>query len=280
MRRATPLEWGLLVVATEHRCLTDVEPARSGSSEEVERVWEGEMGLKSMFGGSKVDRLVKKLTNAWAQTHDRTRAMEVLASMGTDESLFALLRRFSYRVERDILDQDEKDFAYQLIVAAGPSAIPPIERYVAQFDTVYFPMKALKEIAGLDAAVEVLMRVLDAAEKKEGRVNEQRDQLVSNLRDFQHPRIMERLLLLCHDPAEDVRLKALDALATYGAEAGAGAFAARILHEDETSAVKSVLFEQLVEHGWSMSAWKAEIETREILPNFYKFNKKGVLERA
>jgi HEAT repeat protein len=233
-----------------------------------------------MFGGSKVDRLVKKLTNAWVQTHERIRAMEILASMGTDEALFGLLRRFSYRVERDILDQDEKEAAFNLIVAVGPSAIPAIERYVSQFDSVYFPMKALKEIAGMEAAVEVLMRVLDEADKKEGRVNEQRDQLVSNLRDFQHPRIQERLLLLCSDPSDEVRLKALDALATYGEDAALEAFAARILDADESPSVKAVLYEQLIEHGWCLAKWKAEIEERELLPTFYRLSAKGILERS
>ena len=95
-----------------------------------------------IFGGSKTDRLVKKLTNAYAQTAERMRAMEILAGMETDESLFGLLKRFSYRVERDILDQDEKERAFELIVAAGDKAIPAIEKYVGQYDSVYWPLKA------------------------------------------------------------------------------------------------------------------------------------------
>jgi HEAT repeat protein len=238
------------------------------------------VGFLGIFGGTKTERLVKKLSNAYAQTSERVRAMEILASMGTQESLFGLLRRFSFRVERDILDQDEKEQAFDLTVAAGEKAIPAIEEYVAQYDSVYWPLKALKEIAGLDAAVEVLLRVLDAADQREGRKNEQRDQLVANLRDFQHPRIKERLLNLCDDSNEDVRLKALDGLATYGEEAGLEAFANRILDAEESAAVKSVLFEQLVDMGWSLAPWRKEIEEREILPGFYRFNSSGAVIRS
>ena len=233
-----------------------------------------------IFGGSKTDRLVKKLTNAYAQTAERMRAMEILAGMETDESLFGLLKRFSYRVERDILDQDEKERAFELIVAAGDKAIPAIEKYVGQYDSVYWPLKALKNIAGLDAAVTVLLRVLDSAEQREGRVNEQRDQLVANLRDFKHPRIEERLRLLCADPSDDVRLKALDGLATYGEKAALEAFVNRILDPDESASVKAVLFEQLVESGWSLGPWRAEIEEREILPSFYRLSGTGTVVRA
>ena len=238
------------------------------------------MGFLGMFGGSKTDRLVKKLTNAYAQTSERVRVMEILADMGTDESLYGLLKRFSYRVERDILDQDEKERAFDLIVGAGEKAIPSIERYVAEYDSVYWPLKALKSIAGLEAAVTVLLRVLDSADQKEGRVNEQRDQLVANLRDFQHPLIKERLVGLCEDPNDEVRLKALDGLATYGPDAALEAFAARILDADESASVKAVLFEQLVESGWSLAPWRAEIEERELLPGFYRLNSSGAVIRS
>jgi len=238
------------------------------------------MALFGLFGGSKIDRMVKKLTNAWVQTQERQRIMHVLSDIGSDEALFGLLKRFSYRTEQSIIDEDEKQMALALVVAAGPSAIPAIERYVATYDRVYYPLKALKEIAGIDVAVNLMLRVLDKAEDYDGRVNEQKNQLVSNLRDFKHPLIQERLLVLCEDESEEVRLKAIDALSTYGEEVALNAIAARILDENESPSVKAVLFEQLLEEGWSLSRWRGELLEADILPAYYRLNKKGILERA
>ncbi len=238
------------------------------------------MALFGLFGGSKIDRLVKKLTNAWVQTQERQRIMHVLADMGTEDALFGLLKRFSYRTEQSIVDEDEKQIALRLTVAAGQTAIPSIERYVEQFDRVYYPLKALKEIAGIDVAVALILRVLDKAEAYDGRVNEQKNQLVSNLRDFQHPLIQERLLTLCGDENDEVRLKAIDALSTYGEQVALAAIAARLLDEKESPSVRAVLFEQLLADGWSLDPWRDALLEADVIPAYYRMNKRGVLERA
>ena len=201
------------------------------------------MGLFG-FGGSKVDKHVKKLTNAWVQTVERKRAAELLADIGTDEALFALLKRFTFRTEASIVDEDEKRLVFDLLVGAGETAIAPIERYVSEHDAVYWPLKALRELAGLEAAVALLLRALDKASSVDLRRNEQRAQLVANLRDFPHPDVQARLATLCHDDDEQVRTMALDGIMTYGEEVALPLIMERVLHPDETAAVHAVLFEQ------------------------------------
>ena len=72
------------------------------------------MGLFG-FGGSKVDRYVKKLTNAYVQTHERVRMLDLLAETGTDEALYGILKRFTYRTEASIVDEDEKELAFKYL---------------------------------------------------------------------------------------------------------------------------------------------------------------------
>lgn len=238
------------------------------------------MGLFDMFGGSKVERLVKKVTNPWVQTQDRMRAMEVLADMGDDEALFGLLKRFTYRTEGSIVDDDEKKLAHDLLVHSGPKAIAPIERYCHQYPEVYWPLQALKKLAGPDAAVDLLLRALDEAEKVQTRVNEQKRELVANLRDFPHDRVRDRLKVLATDADEEVRVRAIDALCTYGADVAVETLAQRILADDESPSVKAVIFEQLVESGWSIAPWRQQIIDAEVLPSFYSLSPKGILLRG
>lgn len=242
------------------------------------------MGLfgfgRSSAGNGKIDKLRRKATNAFGQAMDRQYAMKALYQIGTPEALEALLERYGINASVSIVDQDEKRDLYEWLVSAGDKAIVPIENYVSRSDGVYWPLRALKEIAGIDRAVEALLRALDRAETLDQRVNEQRAQLVSNLRDFQHPRVLERLKSLCQDPNDDVRMMALDGLLTYGEAEAMPIVAARLVNPEETQRIRSVLYEQLVDHGWSLAAWREELEAAGVMPSHYMFGAKGELVRA
>ncbi|MFT7580468.1 MAG: hypothetical protein ACI9MR_002139 [Myxococcota bacterium] len=237
------------------------------------------MGLFGL-GGSKVDRLKKRMMNQWGQASERQRAMHMLADIGDEEALAVLLQRFTFRIEGGITDEEEKQLGYDLLVSSGQRAIQPIETFVASNDGVYWPLKAFKEIAGTEQAVDCLLRALDSAEQVSIRVNEHRSQLVSNLRDFPHPRILERLRLLCHDPDDDVRIMAIDALLTYGEEEAKPVIADRLTNPDETNRIKSVVYEQLVGLGWSLATWREQLEEADLVPGHYRLGPNGAVQRA
>jgi len=73
---------------------------------------------------------------------------------------------------------------------------------------------------------------------------------------------------------------AVDGLLTYGADAALEHVAARILDEDESLRVKTVIYEQLLELEWSLTPWRAEIELAEILPKHYRIGGGGLLKRS
>jgi len=242
------------------------------------------MGFLGLFGGgkkkTKVDKLVKKVTNAYVQPQERQRFMYTLAEMGTEESLLGLLQRFTFHTEGSIVDEEEKALAYQLLVNAGPSAIQPIKTYVTSRDSVYWPLKAMRELAGMDAAVDLLLMVLDRVQDSEARVNDHKIQLVSNLRDFPHPRVEARLRDLCTDGDEEVRLMAMDGLMSYGEREALESVMSRLLDPEETARVRTVIYEQLVDHGWSLNPWRAQLEEADVIPPHYRLGPGGALIRS
>ena len=229
---------------------------------------------------SKVDKLVKKLTNAYIQTHDRMRIMEQLAEMGTDEALYGLLQRFTYRTEQSIVDEDEKETAYRMLVEAGMYAQPAIERFIKAHDAVYWPLRALKDIVGIDDTVDLLMQTLDEAGNSDERVNEHRTQLVSNLRDFPHERVEAKLIELSDDADEEVRIMAIDGLLTYGPDSALPAAARRLLDPEESARVKSVILETLVEKDWSLGPWRKQLDEADCLPRPYRLGHDGRIDRG
>jgi len=229
---------------------------------------------------SKVDKLVKKLTNAYIQTHDRVRVMEQLAEIGSDEALYGLLQRFTYRTEQSIVDEDEKETTYRMLVEAGMYAQPAIERFIKTNDAVYWPLRALKDIVGIDETVDILMRTLDGTADTGERVNEQRTQLVSNLRDFPHERVEAKLIELSDDADEEVRIMAVDGLLTYGPESALPAAARRLLDPEESARVKSVILETLVEKDWSLGPWRKQLDEADSLPRPYRLGHDGRIDRG
>lgn len=228
---------------------------------------------------SKVEKLTKKVTNPYAQSQDRIRFMEQLANSGTEEGLEGVLQRFTFRTEASITDGDEKETAYKLLVDAGPLAIGPIERFVRSHHAVYWPLKAMTQIAGMDRAVDLLLEALDEASQKDDRTNTQKVQLVSNMRDFSHPRVRERLEQLVEDPSEEVRTQAVDGLMTYGEETALEPAVQRVLDPEESPRVKTVILEQLIDLAWSLEPWRKTIEEQEALPFPYELKQDGRLTR-
>ena len=78
----------------------------------------------------------------------------------------------------------------------------------------------------------------------------------------------------------DVRVMALDGFATYGPEVALETLVGRVLDPNEAMGVKTVVFEQLVESGWSLEPWRAQLDAAGVLPSFYRVGKQGRLERA
>ena len=69
------------------------------------------MGFFGFGKASKVDKLTKKLRNAYSQTQERHAVMQQLAELGTEEAMTALLQRFTYRTEASIVDEQRQKLA-------------------------------------------------------------------------------------------------------------------------------------------------------------------------
>jgi HEAT repeat protein len=222
------------------------------------------MGLLNIFGGKdpakQADKIKRRLTDIYRQTHERYEAMDQLARLGTPEALDALLARFTVRVQGSTIDEEEKLYAAERIAAWGEDAVPVLEAFIRSQNAIYFPLKALREIAGDDRAVELLLEVIADIDPGYHEGLERMREIVSNLRGFQHPRVREKLVELLDSPADDVRFYALDGLSTYPSNEVAGHFAERLSNPDESQRVKTAACELAIEHGMTFEAQAADVQ--------------------
>src|SRR5262245_43776249 len=98
------------------------------------------MSLFGLFGKksdspTQVKKWGERAQNRRAQAVDRWEAIQGLANVGTAEAVEALLPRFNFYVDPSITDQDEKQLAFDGIVAAGPAAIEPVVAYLRKVES-------------------------------------------------------------------------------------------------------------------------------------------------
>jgi HEAT repeat protein len=243
------------------------------------------MGFLDFFSGNKdardektVDRLKKKLLNKHQQTAERKRAIELLANLGSEAAISALLHRFSFHTPGTIVDEEEKDMVFEALQQAGPKAIPPLEEFIRRENTVYWPIRALAEIGGEERAVDTVLASLDSIEDRFEQSMNRMTQLVSCLRDFHSPKVMERLIALLEDEDEEIRFLALDGLSTFDDEQDAvEAIVSRLLVEDETVRIKTFVTDLLLERHWNVKKNRKALS--EQLPAQYFVDDTGVVQR-
>jgi HEAT repeat protein len=241
------------------------------------------MGLFDFFSGNKdpqkaIDKIRRRLVDQYRQTHERYECMDDLAKIGTPAALEALLERFTMQATGSTVDEEEKNYCAEKINAWGEAAVEPLRKFIATHEAVYFPLKALREVAGDEVAVETLLEAIRSCDPGYHEGLDRLREIVSNLRDFQHERVFAALVGLLASRSNEIRFYALDGLVGYPPEQVAEHFAARILDPDESQRVKSLAWELGAEHSLPMAPWAAQLGP--IVPRGYRLDEQGHLTRG
>lgn len=224
------------------------------------------MGLFDFFtGGGSPEKVIakhhKRLTDAYRQSHERYLAMDELLKIGSYEALTALLDRFTIRVSGTTVDEEEKNHCYQLVKECGETAVEPIVAFIKENNAVYFPLQALRDIAGDEKAVNTLLAAMKDCDPGYHQGLDRLREIVSNLRDFRHDRVRQALVDLLTSRSDEIRFYALDGLAGYPNDEITIYFAERLMDADESQRVKALACELAIEHELNFKKWATEVTT-------------------
>ena len=226
-----------------------------------------------------VQRWQKRLMNQYQQTQERKRAIEGLAQIGTEEAIVALLRRYQYRTEASITDEDEKEQVYHTVVSLGASSVPGLVQYIHNETGVYWPVKALRSLVGDEETVTHLLSALDGVEDVYGQNRGRREELVDNLREFaDDDRVFERLIRLAGDEDEEIVIRAVDGLGARQGDQRVSDTVVPILLDDSTShRVRMLIMELMLEQQWNVKRFKKQLLGK--IPDIYWIDDTGVVRR-
>lgn len=128
-----------------------------------------------------IARLGRVAASKQAQNFDRFEAIRALGTIGTADSAAALLKRFSFYIDPSITDQEEKEVAYQGILAAGSEAIEPIREFCVKAESFTWPMKMLSELLDENDYVDELLVLLGRFDTDYAKKQEPKLQIIAEL---------------------------------------------------------------------------------------------------
>ncbi len=234
------------------------------------------MGLFDIFTMSSEERTLKKhgprAANKRAQSYDRWDSIQALGSLGTPEAVEALLKRFTFRVDPSITDQEEKDAAAAAIVAAGESAVEPLQRYLRSTDRIAAPIRMLGELVDSPSVVGSLLELLEEMDIEYSRDPEKKIDLLATLELHQDERIVEAVTPFLDDANETARFHAVVTLLAQP-EPPQEALLGRIGTEESNRVVIAIL-DGCMDKGWKIP------DPSVSLPTGYRADKGGAVSKG
>jgi HEAT repeat protein len=232
----------------------------------------GLLGKKS--DASQLKKQAERATNRRAQAIDRWEAIQALLKMQTPEAVEALLPRFTFYVDPSITDQDEKDAAFEGIVAMGDAAIAPVVAFLSKADSISWALKILDRIMSQDAVTGTLLDLLAKMDTEYERDPQRKIQTLLALEERKDPRIGEAAVRFLDDANETVRFQAVGALLAQPEGEQHRAALLRCFCAEESVRVRNRVLEGFAAHGWDVGDAAAQVKTR--LPAGYSLDRQGV----
>lgn len=222
----------------------------------------------------KVAGHAKVVADKRAQTYDRMEALQALAEIHSADSAAALLKRFSFSIDPSITDQEEKDLAFEGIVAAGRTGdLPAGEKerekalaeaedrcdkvveatrtYCERAEQLTWPLKVLRALLDDDDYRDELLTLLERFDIEYSRNVEPKIQLLVALEEVAGEDSREPVEAFLEDVNETVRFHAAETTFAHGNEASAAALCKMIIAE-ESVRVKNKVAEGFVRRGWTV----------------------------
>jgi HEAT repeats len=239
------------------------------------------MGLFDIFSKEKREERsragnIQRALNKYAQTGDRYRAMEALATEGSEESTYGLLRRFGMMYDKSIEDEQEKEWVFDTLVSKGESALPAVKRYLSSAESVSWPLRVLQKIAPTkDAEIDLVAEILSRHEPGYERDPTKKIQLIRHLGLMKHAKSPALVVPYLEDMDEGVRFATIEALLACKAEEAARDKLLELFVSDkeESLRLRIRIAEGFADLGWLVQGHRGGVEKK--LPEGFKLDREG-----
>jgi hypothetical protein len=240
------------------------------------------MALFGLFGkksdSAQLKKWAERAQNRRAQAIDRWEAIQALVNAKSPEAVEALLPRFTFYVDPSITDQEEKDLAFDGIVAVGEAAVPPVVAFLRKAESISWSLKILDRILGPDAVVEKLIELLAGMDTEYERDPQRKIQVLAALEDRVNAQVAAAAVRFLEDSNETVRFHAAGAVLAQAEANEHKPAMLRCFCGEASVRVRNRILDGFSAKGWDVGEMTAEVQSR--LPAGYSLDRQGVPRRA
>ncbi|ABC81064.1 HEAT repeat domain-containing protein [Anaeromyxobacter dehalogenans] len=238
------------------------------------------MGLFDLFGSkeereqNQLRKLAKKLTERYGPPENRQKVIEQLGEMATPGALGTLCLRFTVRAEPGITDDEEKETARGILVAAGQEALGPVEAFIREQESgIAWGLRVLAQVAPPEKVVETVVKELARLSRSYTRDPEKKLVLLTWLAEHAGPEadagLEAALLPLLEDFSDDVRIGAARVLSGRApSEPARDALIQLLLRDRDNARVRGEVLETLARLGADVKGHRPSVEALLVEP-FY-----------
>jgi hypothetical protein len=240
------------------------------------------MSVFSWFGSkSNPEVIIRKhaprVANRRAQAPDRWESIQALGRAATPGAMEALLARFNFYVEPSIIDQEEKDAVFQILVAQREAAFEPVLRMLRRSESISWPLKVLSSWLTPSELVEELLRLLEPMDTEYERDPQRKIQILSALHAFADERVAPAVQRFLSDVNETVRFHAVEAiLAQPNASEWQSALLA-IVPGEESSRIRALVLGHAAQAKWNVG--NALQDLQRVLPPGFRVSPDGTVHK-
>lgn len=224
-----------------------------------------------------LQRHKKKIKTKFGQGEERRKAVQFFRDLGGMRGALGLLERFMINADPSIKDEEEKEEVFGLLVDMGADVVPAIEEYINRKDAavvpITWPLKVLDAVAEPGEAVDVITRALERMGTEYTREPERKVLLVSQLAEYQDPRVVPALVPFLRDHRDEVQLEALDALTRIGDESARAPMLELLVDPEVPLRLRASIAESIQQLGWTVKGYRKKVE--EALPEGMQVDRAG-----
>ena len=240
------------------------------------------MGLLDFFGGGtpadKAQRLKAKATQKYGDAATRQKALQQLAELKHPDAVPVLMNRFTFAVDPQTTDAEEKQNVFEAICDLEKDAVPPVKAFLTRSDAASsWALKILDTVLNPDEVMAVVTDELQRLGANYTRDPEKKEVLIRFLEGKQDERVGPVLVPFLHDMSDDVKMAALKTLASLKYEPAREPLLTLLTADETAKRVQTACFATLIETGFTVQGFREKVEAK--LPEGTIVDKSGVVKK-
>lgn len=240
------------------------------------------MGLFDFFGGGtpaeKAQKLKAKASEKYGDAAVRQKALQQLADMKHADAVPVLLQRFTFAVDPQTTDAEEKQHVFEAIVSLKQNAVAPVSAFLTRSESASsWAVKILAAILPEEQALEVVCGELKRLGTEYTRDPEKKEVLIRSLEGKTSETIGALLVPFLHDMSDDVKMAALKALAMSKFEPAREPLLELLVGDETAKRVQLACLATLADTGFLVERFRGKVEAR--LTDGFTLDKAGAVKR-